>query len=49
MAAKRRTSDNNSTTANAIDQKFHEGEKVLCYEPDPTKAKVLYDSKVNSI
>ncbi|XP_001601672.2 male-specific lethal 3 homolog isoform X1 [Nasonia vitripennis] len=22
------------------------GEKVLCYEPDPTKAKVLYDSKV---
>lgn len=26
--------------------KFTEGEKVLCYEPDPTKAKVLYDSKV---
>lgn len=26
--------------------KFSEGEKVLCYEPDPTKAKVLYDSKV---
>ncbi|XP_060517612.1 male-specific lethal 3 homolog isoform X2 [Cylas formicarius] len=22
------------------------GERVLCYEPDPTKAKVLYDSKV---
>lgn len=26
--------------------KFAMGEKVLCYEPDPTKAKVLYDSKV---
>ncbi|XP_058454473.1 protein male-specific lethal-3 [Malaya genurostris] len=26
--------------------KFMDGEKVLCYEPDPTKAKVLYDSKV---
>lgn len=29
--------------------KFSEGEKVLCYEPDPTKAKVLYDSKVLNI
>jgi len=26
--------------------KFEEGEKVLCYEPDPAKTKVLYDSKV---
>uniref|UniRef100_A0A8C4XAB5 MSL complex subunit 3 n=1 Tax=Erpetoichthys calabaricus TaxID=27687 RepID=A0A8C4XAB5_ERPCA len=26
--------------------KFHKGEKVLCFEPDPTKAKVLYDAKV---
>ncbi|GFS70278.1 male-specific lethal 3 homolog [Nephila pilipes] len=26
--------------------KFSAGEKVLCYEPDPTKAKVLYESKV---
>ncbi|RWS15770.1 male-specific lethal 3-like isoform X3, partial [Dinothrombium tinctorium] len=25
---------------------FIEGEKVLCYEPDPNKAKVLYDSKI---
>ncbi|XP_053205267.1 male-specific lethal 3 homolog [Panonychus citri] len=25
---------------------FSEGEKVLCYEPDPNKAKVLYDSKI---
>lgn len=28
--------------------KFYDGERVLCYEPDPTKAKVLYDSKVNT-
>lgn len=26
--------------------KFSEGEKVLCYEPDPAKTKVLYNSKV---
>ncbi|XP_073470949.1 MSL complex subunit 3 isoform X1 [Aquarana catesbeiana] len=26
--------------------KFQKGEKVLCFEPDPTKAKVLYDAKV---
>lgn len=25
---------------------FSSGERVLCYEPDPSKAKVLYDSKV---
>lgn len=25
---------------------FSEGERVLCYEPDPNKAKVLYDSKI---
>jgi len=29
-----------------IKSKFEEGEKVLCYEPDPAKTKVLYDSKV---
>ncbi|EEZ97213.1 male-specific lethal 3 homolog [Tribolium castaneum] len=29
-----------------IKLKFCENERVLCYEPDPTKAKVLYDSKV---
>lgn len=28
--------------------KFSIGERVLCYEPDQTKAKVLYDSKVKS-
>lgn len=26
--------------------KFQKGEKVLCFEPDPSKAKVLYDAKV---
>lgn len=26
---------------------FSENERVLCYEPDLTKAKVLYDSKVS--
>lgn len=25
---------------------FSVDEKVLCYEPDPTKTKVLYDAKV---
>lgn len=26
--------------------KYEEGEKVLCYEPDPAKTRVLYNSKV---
>lgn len=26
--------------------KYAVGEKVLCYEPDPNKARVLYESKV---
>ncbi|XP_061745948.1 male-specific lethal 3 homolog isoform X1 [Nerophis ophidion] len=26
--------------------KFHKGERVFCFEPDPAKAKVLYDAKV---
>uniref|UniRef100_A0A2P2I621 Protein male-specific lethal-3 n=1 Tax=Hirondellea gigas TaxID=1518452 RepID=A0A2P2I621_9CRUS len=29
-----------------VKARFCEGERVLCYEPDPTKAKVLYESKV---
>lgn len=28
---------------------FSEGERVLCYEVDPNKAKVLYDSKITKI
>lgn len=35
--------------ARAAKYKFSEGEKVLCYEPDSSKAKVLYDSKVLQI
>jgi len=27
---------------------FHKGEIVLCYEPDKTKARVLYTSKVST-
>ena len=27
--------------------KYVVGEKVLCYEPDPHKARVLYESKVS--
>ncbi|XP_056445122.1 male-specific lethal 3 homolog [Gadus chalcogrammus] len=29
-----------------IKYRFSRGERVLCFEPDPTKAKVLYDAKV---
>lgn len=29
--------------------KFVVGEKVLCYEPDPNKARVLYESKVKVV
>jgi len=34
-----------STRKHGID-KFTRGERVLCYEPDRTKARVLYESKV---
>ncbi|XP_032291378.1 protein male-specific lethal-3 isoform X1 [Drosophila virilis] len=30
-------------------QLFNRGEKVLCYEPDESKARVLYDSKVLAV
>ncbi|XP_011181982.1 protein male-specific lethal-3 [Zeugodacus cucurbitae] len=45
MAQRSRHSHRNS----AITRYFEKGEKVLCYEPDPTKAKVLYDSKILGI
>ena len=35
-------------TRNNAKFKFSEGERVLCFEPDPTKARVLYDAKVRS-
>lgn len=38
--------DASASPARGVKFKFSEGEKVLCYEPDSSKAKVLYDSKV---
>lgn len=35
-----------STRSHNAKFKFSEGERVLCFEPDPTKARVLYDAKV---
>lgn len=34
------------TTEENEDQIFNRGERVLCYEPDDSKARVLYVSKV---
>jgi hypothetical protein len=31
---------------NRARMKFSDGERVLCYEPDPKKVKVIYDAKV---
>lgn len=45
MAQRSRHSHRNSAST----RYFEKGEKVLCYEPDPTKAKVLYDSKILGI
>jgi len=28
---------------------FESGEKVLCYEPDPTKVKIIYDAKILAV
>lgn len=36
-------------TSRGMKFKFHRGERVLCFEPDPTKAKVLYDAKVTGL
>ncbi|XP_045140292.1 male-specific lethal 3 homolog [Echinops telfairi] len=34
------------SSSEGMDLKFQSGEKVLCFEPDPTKARVLYDAKI---
>lgn len=34
------------TSTRGQKSKFVEGERVFCFEPDPTKAKVLYESKI---
>ncbi|XP_053243212.1 male-specific lethal 3 homolog isoform X2 [Podarcis raffonei] len=36
-------------TSRGMKFKFRKGERVLCFEPDPTKAKVLYDAKIVDI
>ncbi|XP_015674823.1 male-specific lethal 3 homolog [Protobothrops mucrosquamatus] len=36
-------------TSRGMKFKFYKGERVLCFEPDPTKAKVLYDAKIVDI
>lgn len=33
-------------SSRGIEYQFLKGERVLCFEPDSTKAKVLYDAKV---
>lgn len=38
-----------STRSHNMKFKFSEGERVLCFEPDPTKARVLYDAKILEI
>jgi len=38
-----------STRSHNTKFKFSEGERVLCFEPDPTKARVLYDAKILEI
>jgi len=40
------TTNNSSCGKEQIKFAFKEGERVLCYEPDPNKARVLYDSKI---
>lgn len=38
--------DEQMSASKGMKFQFHSGEKVLCFEPDPTKARVLYDAKV---
>ena len=33
----------------ALSTKYKEGERVLCFEPDPTKVRVIYDAKILQI
>ena len=33
----------------AVCSKFKEGERVLCFEPDPTKVRVVYEAKILQI
>ena len=33
----------------AVCSRYKEGERVLCFEPDPTKVRVVYDAKILQI
>lgn len=35
-----------SPTKSRVEPKYCESERVLCYEPDPTKVEVIYDAKI---
>ncbi len=45
MAATNAAPDNKVSTL-GVNTEFVVGETALCYEPDPTKAKMLYEAKV---
>lgn len=49
VAALLHTHNVKMVSTRGLKYKFAVGEKVLCYEPDLTKAKVLYDSKVSVV
>ena len=36
------------STTRGVRFQYRTGESVLCFEPDSTKAKVLYDAKVDT-
>ena len=38
--------EKSETKLQGLQTEFHVGEQVLCYEPDPSKAKMLYEAKV---
>ena len=39
----------NDSKKHELQAEFRIGEQVLCYEPDPTKAKMLYEAKVKPL
>ena len=41
--------DRHFTEDSVTGSKFKEGERVLCFEPDPTKVRVVYDAKILQI
>ena len=41
--------DKHIADESALSTKYKEGERVLCFEPDPTKVRVIYDAKILQI